>query len=71
MAAEAIGRGTPVVVGIACNAPLWAHPRAQESAATLRRWGVAAIDPVADGEHRRLASLDDLFAAVDRALQAG
>jgi phosphopantothenoylcysteine synthetase/decarboxylase len=71
VAAEAIGRGTPVVVGIACNAPLWAHPRAQESAATLRRWGVAAIDPVADGEHRRLASLDDLFAAVDQALQAG
>lgn len=67
--AEAIGRGTPVVVGIACNGPLWAHPRAQESAATLRRWGVSAIDPVADGEGRRLAPIADLLAAVDRALQ--
>lgn len=67
--AEAIGRGTPVVVGIACNGPLWTHPRAQESAATLRRWGVSAIDPVADGDGRRLAPLDELFAAVDHALQ--
>ena len=69
--AEAIGRGTPVVVGIACNAPLWAHPRAQESAATLRRWGVAAIDPVADGDSRCLAPPADLLAAVDRASSAG
>lgn len=69
VAAEAIGRGTPVVVGIACNAPLWAHPRAQESAATLRRWGVGAIDPVEEGDRRRLAPVEDLLAAVDRALQ--
>jgi phosphopantothenoylcysteine synthetase/decarboxylase len=70
VAAEAIGRGTPVVVGIACNGPLWRHPRAQESAATLRRWGVSAIDPVAEGDHRRIAPIEDLFAAVDRALEA-
>src|SRR5918997_6322260 len=48
--AEAIGRGTPVVVGIACNTPLWAHPRAQESAATLRHWGCHVLDPVRDDE---------------------
>ena len=68
--AEAIGRQTPVVVGIACNAPLWAHPRARESAATLRRWGVTVVDPVQEGERVRLAPIDDLFAAVDAALVA-
>lgn len=67
--AEAIGRGTPVIVGIACNAPLWAHPRAQESAATLRHWGLSVLDPVVDGDSRRLAPVEDLLAAVDRALQ--
>lgn len=66
--AEAIGRGTPVVVGIACNTPLWAHPRAAESAATLRRWGCHVLDPVRDGDRTLLAPVADLLAAVDRAL---
>lgn len=66
--AEAIGRGTPVIVGIACNTPLWAHPRAQESAATLRRWGCTVLDPVRLAEATRLAPIEDLLAAVDRAM---
>ncbi len=68
VAAEAIGRGTPVVVGIACNDPLWAHPRAQESAATLRRWGVTVLDPVLTEGRLRLAPPAALLAAVDQAL---
>ena len=67
VAAEAIGRQTPVVVGIACNAPLWAHPRARESAATLRRWGVTVVDPVQDRDRVGLAPIEDLLAAVDAA----
>ncbi len=66
--AEAIGRGTPVVVAIACNTPLWAHPRAQESAATLRRWGCTVLDPVQVEDQTRLASVADIFAAVDACL---
>ena len=68
VAAEAIGRGTPVVVGIACNAPLWAHPRARESAVTLRRWGVAVVDPAREGDRVRLADPRELLAAVDGAM---
>jgi phosphopantothenoylcysteine synthetase/decarboxylase len=63
--AEAIGRGTPVVVGIACNAPLWAHPRAAESARTLRQWGCTVLDPVQAGERVELTSVADILAAVD------
>src|SRR5215210_7944743 len=42
--AEAIGRGTPVLVAPSLNAPLLRHPRAAESMAALRRWGVVVID---------------------------
>lgn len=64
--AEAIGRGTPVIVAIACNTPLWAHPRAQESAATLRRWGCTVLDPVRDREQTQMVPVADILAAVDR-----
>jgi phosphopantothenoylcysteine decarboxylase len=66
VAAEAIGRGTPVIVAIACNTPLWAHPRAQESAATLRRWGCTVLDPVHVSEQTRMAPVADILAAVYR-----
>jgi phosphopantothenoylcysteine synthetase/decarboxylase len=46
--AEAIGRGTPVIVAISVNDPLWNHPRARQSATELRRWGVTVLDPVPD-----------------------
>jgi phosphopantothenoylcysteine synthetase/decarboxylase len=68
VAAEAIGRGTPVVVAIACNAPLWAHPRAPESAAVLRRWGCTVLDPVRDDDRVRLAPVEDILAAVSARL---
>ncbi|MGN6360467.1 MAG: flavoprotein [Thermomicrobiales bacterium] len=68
--AEAIGRGTPVLVGIACNTPLWAHPRAKESAATLRRWGCTVVDPVVDGEQTVMASVAEVLAALDASLGA-
>jgi phosphopantothenoylcysteine synthetase/decarboxylase len=46
--AEAIGRGTPVLVAVSVNDPLWAHPRARQSVDELRRWGVTVLDPVPD-----------------------
>jgi len=68
VAAEAIGRGTPVLVGPSLNAPLLAHPRAAQSMATLREWGVTVIDPVdpGDGSGPRLAPTDVLLDAVQR-----
>jgi phosphopantothenoylcysteine synthetase/decarboxylase len=67
--AEAIGRATPVVVAVSVNPPLWAHPRARESAERLRGWGVDVLDPLetADG-HLTLASDEAILAAVKRAL---
>lgn len=62
--AEAIGRGTPVVVGPSLNAPLLVHPQAQASLATLPRWGVKIIPPVDDGEGPRLAPTPALLDAV-------
>ena len=68
LTAEAIGRGTPVVVAVACNAPLWAHPRAPESAATLRRWGCTAVEPAQVGERFGMAPAGAILAAVDSRL---
>ena len=47
--AEAIGRGTPVIVGPSLNAPLLNHPQAQASLKTLPRWGVIVVPPVDEG----------------------
>src|SRR5437667_6991998 len=41
LTAEAIGRGTPVVVAVSVNPPLWRHPRSAMSMTTLRGWGVS------------------------------
>jgi phosphopantothenoylcysteine synthetase/decarboxylase len=38
--AEAIGRGTPVIVAPSLNQPLLDHPAARASMATLAAWGV-------------------------------
>src|ERR1700745_3026737 len=43
VAAEAIGRGTPVIVGPSLNQPLLDHPLAQESLRTLPNWGVTGL----------------------------
>jgi len=68
VAAEAIGRKTPVIVAVSVNVPLWEHPRAKESAATLRAWGVEVIDPVPEGETITMAPNELLVEAVRRRL---
>src|SRR5690349_18519478 len=62
--AEAIGRGTPVIVAPSLNAPLMAHPVAQASLRTLPMWGVVIVPPVDDGNGPRLAPTEALLAAV-------
>jgi len=62
--AEAIGRGTPVIVGPSLNQPLLDHPVAQASLRTLSSWGVLIVPPVDEGEGPRLASSALLLDAV-------
>jgi phosphopantothenoylcysteine synthetase/decarboxylase len=69
MTAEAIGRGTPVIVAISVNNPLWDHPRARQSADDLRSWGVVVLDPVQDANGRlTMASDGAIIQAVVNAL---
>ncbi len=63
IAAEAIGRRTPVVVAVSVNPPLWAHPVARKSVATLREWGCDVLEPAAEGEYLTLASDDAIVEA--------
>jgi phosphopantothenoylcysteine synthetase/decarboxylase len=69
--AEAIGRGTPVIVAPSLNAPLLRHPRAASSMATLREWGVSIVEPVDDGTGPRLAPTDMLLDEVRLRLSGG
>jgi phosphopantothenoylcysteine decarboxylase len=62
--AEAIGRGTPVIVGPSLNAPLLNHPQAQASLKTLPSWGVTVVPPIDEGEGPRLAPSAALLDAV-------
>ena len=62
--AEAIGRGTPVIVGPSLNAPLLNHPEAQASLNRLPSWGVTIVPPVDEGEGPRLAPTAALLDAV-------
>ena len=62
--AEAIGRGTPVIIGPSMNAPLLDHPAAQASLKTLLSWGATIVPPVDDGEGPRLAPTGVLLGAV-------
>jgi len=64
VAAEAIGRGTPVIVAPSLNAPLLNHPQAQASLRVLPDWGVTIIPPVDEGEGPRLAPTTALLDAV-------
>jgi phosphopantothenoylcysteine synthetase/decarboxylase len=64
VAAEAIGRGTPVIVGPSLNAPLLNHPEAQASLGKLPAWGVTIVPPVDEGEGPRLAPSAVLLDAV-------
>jgi len=62
--AEAVGRGTPVIVGPSLNAPLLANPAAQASLKKLPSWGVTIVPPVDEGEGPRLAPTGVLIDAV-------
>jgi phosphopantothenoylcysteine synthetase/decarboxylase len=62
--AEAIGRGTPVIVGPSLNAPLLQHPEAQASFKKLPTWRVTIVPPVDEGEGPRLAPSGRLLDAV-------
>src|SRR5229473_1020711 len=62
--AEAIGRGTPVIVGPSLNAPLLRHPEAQASLKRLPQWGVTIVPQADDGEGPRLAPSGVLIDAV-------
>jgi phosphopantothenoylcysteine synthetase/decarboxylase len=69
--AEAIGRGTPVIVGPSLNAPLLRHPEAQASLRRLPSWGVIIVPPVDEGEGPRLAPSQLLLDAVRPYLRRG
>ena len=64
LVAEAIGRGTPVIVGPSLNQPLLDHPMAQASLRILPGWGVTIVPPVDEGEGPRLAPTRLLIDAV-------
>ena len=64
VAAEAIGRATPVIVAPSLNAPLLAHPVAQASLRTLPMWNVIIVPPVDEGDGPRLAPTAQLLDAV-------
>ena len=64
VAAEAIGRKTPVIIGPSLNQPLLDHPIAQASLQRLPEWGVTIVPPVDAGEGPRLAPTETLLDAV-------
>ena len=69
--AEAIGRGTPVIVAPSLNTPLLAHPQAQASLKTLPEWGVTIVPPVDEGNGPRLAPTEQLLDAVRSYVRPG
>ena len=64
VAAEAIGRRTPVIVGPSLNQPLMDHPATQQSLRTLAEWGVIVVPQVDKGHGPRLAPTEHLMDAV-------
>ena len=66
LTSEAIGRGTPVIVALSLNPPLYRHPLVGRSVATLREWGVHVIEPVDLGDGLRMAPTDAILTEVDR-----
>lgn len=64
VAAEAIGRGTPVIVGPSLNQPLLDHPAARASLAMLAGWGVVVVPQADAGDGPRMAPTAQLLDAV-------
>src|ERR1700733_4534718 len=62
--AEAIGRGTPVIVGPSLNQPLLDHQAARASFRTLSAWPGTVLPPADDGEGPRLVADAQLLDAV-------
>jgi phosphopantothenoylcysteine decarboxylase len=62
--AEAIGRGTPVIVAPSLNQPLLDHPVARQSLLTLAGWGVTVVPPEDHGRGPRLAPMETLLDTV-------
>jgi len=62
VAAEAIGRRTPVIVAPSLNQPLFDHPRTQTSLCELHSWGVQIVPP--SDTSKVLAPVDQVLAAV-------
>ncbi|HLJ05131.1 MAG TPA: flavoprotein [Acetobacteraceae bacterium] len=71
VAAEAIGRHTPVIVAPSLNQPLLEHPQAQQSLQVLPTWGVIIVPPVDEGEGPRLAPTAQLMDAVRPFVRSG
>ena len=69
--AEAIGRGTPVIVAPSLNQPLLEHPQAQMSLRVLPTWGVTIVPPLDEGEGPRLAPTARLLDAVRPYVRTG
>jgi hypothetical protein len=64
VAAEAIGRRTPVFIAPSLNQPLMDHPAAQAALRTLPAWGATIIPPQTDERGPRLALTETLLAAI-------
>ncbi len=62
--AEAIGRGTPVIVGPSLNQALLDHPAARHSLRTLASWNVTLVPPMDEGGGPRLAPNGRLIEAI-------
>lgn len=64
LTAEAIGRGTPVIVAPSLNQPLLDHPVARASLARLPEWGVRIVPPAQGSQGPVLAPTAALLDAV-------
>ena len=69
--AEAIGRGTPVIVGPSLNQPLLDHPVARASLLILPTWNVNVVAPVDEGDGPRLAPTRQLLDVVRPYVRSG
>ncbi|MFN8523329.1 MAG: flavoprotein [Chloroflexota bacterium] len=67
--AEAIGRGTPVIVAPSLNAPLARHPRVAQSIAALTEWGVTVIPQADEDRGSVMAPIETILAEVARAIK--
>jgi phosphopantothenoylcysteine synthetase/decarboxylase len=67
--AEAIGRGTPVVVAPSMNQPLLDHPRSASSLAILTKWGASIVPCEDHGYGPQLAPIPTILAVVAKRLR--